>query len=418
VTETLSTTETASTEQTGTEFVYDPFAPGYAENPYPTYAHMRAEGRANLHPLGFWTLPHYADVTELLRSKNSVEDRNMGPSVFRDLIEATTGGQPTRALGLSMLDRDPPDHTRLRKLVTKVFTVRAVSALEPRVVELVDAALDRLGEAGGGDVIEALAYPLPFTVICDLLGMPETDHGALRELAGILVGSLEPVVDPARLAEIDRAGREIAERIGAAIADKRRQPGDDLLTALINAEEEGDKLTDDELVAQVTLLYVAGHETTVNLIANGTLALLRNPDQARLMRERPDLDVNAVDELLRYDSPVQMSRRITLAPYEVAGQLIPAGSFVQAGLASANRDEEFWGPDAGELRLDRANAKAHLSFGGGPHHCLGAALARLEGRVAITRLIRRFPNLELDGEVAWNGRLNLRGPSALNVRVG
>jgi cytochrome P450 len=379
---------------------------------------MRAEGAVNLHPLGFWTLSHYADVTELLRSKNSVENRNMGPSVFRDLVEATTGGQPTRALGLSMLDRDPPDHTRLRKLVTKVFTVRAVSALEPRVAELVDAALDRLGEAGGGDAIEALAYPLPFTVICELLGMPQTDHGALRELAAILVGSLEPVIDPARLAQIDRAGKEIAERIGAAIADKRRQPGEDLLTALINAESDGDKLTDDELVAQVTLLYVAGHETTVNLIANGTLALLRNPDQARLMRERPDLDVNAVDELLRYDSPVQMSRRITLAPYEVAGQLIPAGAFVQAGLASANRDEDFWGPDAGELRLDRANAKAHLSFGGGPHHCLGAALARLEGRVAITRLIRRFPDLELDGEVAWNGRLNLRGPSALNVRVG
>ncbi len=410
-------TETASTQQTGADFVYDPFAAGYAENPYPTYARMRAAGAVNLHPLGFYTLSHYADVADLLRSKNSVEDRNLGPSVLRDLIESTYGDQPERALGLSMLDRDPPDHTRLRKLVTKVFTVRAVSALEPRVVELVDAALERLEQAGGGDLIEMLAYPLPFTVICELLGMPETDHGALRELAGILVGSLEPVVDPARLAEIDRAGKEIAERIGAAIVDKRRQPGDDLLTALINAEEEGDKLTDEELVAQVTLLYVAGHETTVNLIANGTLALLRNPDQAQLLRDRADLDLNAVDELLRYDSPVQMSRRIMLAPYEVAGQTIPTGSFVQAGLAAANRDEDFWGPDAGELRLDRPNAKAHLSFGGGPHHCLGAALARLEGRVAITRLVRRFPTLELDGEVSWNGRLNLRGPAALNVRI-
>ena len=417
MTETVGS-EQASTEQAGAEFVYDPFAPGYAENPYPTYAHMRAAGPVNLHPLGFYTLSHYADVSDLLRSKNSVEDRNMGPSVFRDLVESTYGDQPERALGLSMLDRDPPDHTRLRKLVTKVFTVRAISALEPRVIELVDRALDGLEQAGGGDLIEALAYPLPFTVICELLGMPETDHAALRELAGILVGSLEPVVDPARLAEIDRAGKEIAERIGAAIADKRRQPAEDLLTALINAEEAGDKLTDEELVAQVTLLYVAGHETTVNLIANGTLALLRNPDQAQLLRDRADIDVNAVDELLRYDSPVQMSRRIMLAPYEVAGHEIPTGSFVQAGLAAANRDEDFWGPDAGELHLDRANAKAHLSFGGGPHHCLGAALARLEGRVAITRLIRRFPTLELDGEVAWNGRLNLRGPSALNVRIG
>lgn len=163
---------------------------------------------------------------------------------------------------------------------------------------------------------------------------------------------------------------------------------------------------------------MAGNETTVNLIANGTVALLRNPDQAALLRERPDLDVGAVDELLRYDSPVQMTRRIMLEPYPVGGREIPAGAFVLAGLGSANRDEEFWGPDADRLRVQRPNAKAHLSFGGGPHHCLGAALARMEGRIAITRLIREFPELAVDGEVAWNGRLNLRGPSALPVTVG
>jgi cytochrome P450 len=404
----------ASTEN----FVYDPFAPGYAENPYPTYAGMRGAGPVNIHELGFYTLPRYADVAELLRSKNSVEDRHMGPSPLRDTMEAIRGDDMQAAFGLSMLDRDPPDHTRLRKLVTKAFTVRSISALEPRVVELVDAELDKLAADGGGDLIEALAYPLPFTVICDLLGMPETDHAALRELTAILVGSLEPVVDPARLAEIERAGVEMAERISGAIRDKRRAPGDDLLTRLIDAEADGDTLTDEELIAQVTLLYAAGHETTVNLIANGTLALLNHPDQAALLRERDDLDLNAVDELLRYDSPVQMSRRITLAPYRVGDVEIPVGTFVQAGLASANRDEAFWGPDAGRLKLDRPNAKAHLSFGGGPHHCLGAALARLEGRVAITRLVRRFPDLALAGEVRWNGRLNLRGPAVLPISVG
>jgi cytochrome P450 len=402
---------------TAQDFEFNPFAPGYAEDPYPTYAALRASGRTNRHQLGFWTLSHYADVHELLRSKNSVEDRHLGPSPLRDMIESMHGDRPVRALGLSMLDRDPPDHTRLRKLVTKAFTVRSISALEPRVEQLVSDALDRLEEAGSGDLIEALAYPLPFTVICDMLGMPETDHAALRELTAILVGSLEPVVDPARLAEIDRAGREISERIAVAIEAKRREPGDDLLTRLIEAEEGGDTLTDEELVAQVTLLYAAGHETTVNLIANGTLALLRHPDQAELLRGRTDLDVTGVDELLRYDSPVQMSRRVMLAPYRVGDTEIPAGAFVQAGLASANRDEGFWGPDAGTLRLDRPNAKAHLSFGGGPHHCLGAALARLEGRVAITRLVRRFPGLRLDGDVTWNGRLNLRGPAALPIAV-
>jgi cytochrome P450 len=187
----------------------------------------------------------------------------------------------------------------------------------------------------------------------------------------------------------------VSSRIAQVIADKRRTPGDDLLTALIQAEDNGDVLTDDELTAQVVLLYVAGHETTVNLIANGTIALLRNPEQFARLAANPTLDANAVEELLRYDSPVQQSRRITLAPYEVGGRVIPAGRFVIAGLASANRDEAFWGADADQLRLDRPNAKAQVSFGGGVHHCLGAALARLEGRVALGRLVRRFPDLAL-----------------------
>ncbi len=165
------------------------------------------------------------------------------------------------------------------------------------------------------------------------------------------------------------------------------------------------------------LLYIAGHETTVNLIANGTLALLRNPDQLSLLRNQPDLAGNAVEELLRYDSPVQMSRRITLEPYSAAGTEIPAGAFVIASLAAANRDPGRWGPDADDLRLDREEARAHVSFGAGVHHCLGAALARLEGRVAIQRLVARFPDLRLDGDPVWNGRINLRGPQHLPVAV-
>lgn len=399
------------------DYVFNPFAPGFVDDPYPHYEQLRAAAPVHEHPLGFWMLSHYEDVAALLRSGNSVEESNAGPSPIRDMYEAAAGDRGRRGGGLSMLDQDPPDHTRLRRLVSKAFTPRAIGALEPRVTELVDAALRRIADAGSADLIGELAYPLPFTVISEMLGMPPTDHARLRELAGTMVRSLEPVNDPELIAAIAAADSELTARTAEVIDAKRREPGDDLLTALISAEEDGDVLSDDELVAQVVLLYVAGHETTVNLIANGVLALLRHPEQLELLRSRPERDANAVEELLRYDSPVQMSRRITLAPYPVRGHEIPAGAFVLASLASANRDDGFWGSDAGSLRLDRPDARQHVSFGGGPHHCLGAALARLEGRIAIGRLVRRFPDLALDGQVEWNGRLNLRGPVALPVSV-
>jgi cytochrome P450 len=308
-------------------------------------------------------------------------------------------------------------HTRLRKLVSKAFTPRSIAALEPEIVSLVDELLDRM--SGSVDLVDALAFPLPFAVISQMMGLPDSaDHARMRELTGTLVRSLEPVVDPQVAADIMAADQELSALASDLIAWKRANPGDDLMTALIRAEDDGDVLDDDELVAQVVLLYVAGHETTVNLIANGTLALLNHPDQLALLREQPDLAGNAVEELLRFDSPVQFSRRITLAPYEVDGRTIPQGSFVMAGLGAANRDEEQWGPDADQLRIDRPEARSHLSFGAGVHHCLGAALARLEGRIAIQRLAERFPRLALDGEVQWNGRINLRGPSTLPVTTG
>jgi cytochrome P450 len=316
-----------------------------------------------------------------------------------------------------MLDRDPPVQTRLRRLVSKAFTPRSIAALEPEVVALVDELLD--GLSGTVNLIEALAFPLPFAVISEMMGIPDSsDHARMRELTGTLVRSLEPVADPELAAQIMAADTELTDLCAEIIAWKRANPGDDLLTALIRAEDDGDVLDDDELVAQVQLLYVAGHETTVNLIGNGVLALLRNPDQYALLRRTPEIAGNAVEELLRYDSPVQQTRRITLAPYDVGGTTIPTGAFVLAGLGSANRDPDHWGPDADALRLDRSDARTHLSFGGGVHHCLGAALARLEGRVVLERLAARFPGLELAGEVVWNGRINLRGLTSLPVSVG
>jgi cytochrome P450 len=341
--------------------------------------------------------------------------RHAGPmaDVYEQVYAEKGLANPTR----SMLDLDPPDHTRLRKLVSQAFTPRTIETLTPSVEALVDEALDRIDAAGEVDLIDALAFPLPFTVISVMLGMPDTDSTRLRELSHMVVRSLEPVPDEETVRQIIDADIELVELAADAIAWKRANPGDDLLTALINAEDSGDVLTDEELRAQVILLYVAGHETTVNLIGNGMLALLRDPEQLELWRGRPDLDDNAVEELLRFDPPVQMSRRVTIEDYPVGDEVIPSGSFVIACLASANRDEAQFGPDAGRLRMDRPNARQQISFGAGVHHCLGAALARLEGRVAMSRLIRRFPDLRLAGEPEWNGRINLRGLARLPVAV-
>jgi cytochrome P450 len=397
--------------------VFDPFAPGFTDDPYPQYAKVRAQAPVCQHPFGFWLLTRYDDVSWLLRAGLSVEDRNITDRTILELREQLRGDDVPRSGGLSMLDRDPPDHTRLRRLVSKAFTPRAVQALRPRITELVEAMLDAAERQRRVDLVQALAFPLPFAVIAEMLGTPPADHERIRRLTGTLVRSLEPVADPGTASAIAAADEELAGIAADTIAWKRANPADDLLTALINAEDDGDVLDDDELIAQTLLLYIAGHETTVNLIAGGTLALLRHPDQLALLREDPALVGNAVEELLRYDSPVQASRRITLEPVTIGGATIPAGAFVMASLGSANRDEGFWGPDAAELRLRRENARQHVSFGAGPHHCLGASLARLEASIALGRLTARFPGLALDGDVTWNGRINLRGPARLPVSV-
>src|SRR6516164_7194719 len=397
--------------------LFDPFAPGFTDDPYPQYAALRAAAPVYQHPLGFWLLTCYDDVSWLLRASLSVEDRNIAAGPLVELREQMYGEQAARPRGVSMLDRDPPDHTRLRRLVSKAFTPRAVAALQPRITGLVDSMLDAAGREGRVDLVDALAFPLPFAVIAEMLGTPPADHERIRQLTGTVVRSLEPVVDPAVASAITAADSELRTIAADMIAWKRANPADDLLTALIDAEDDGDVLDDEELIAQTLLLYIAGHETTVNLIAGGTLALLRHPVQLALLRDDPALITNAVEELLRYDSPVQASRRITTEPVNISGATIPAGAFVMASLGSANRDEGFWGPDAAGLRLDRENARQHVSFGAGPHHCLGASLARLEASIALARLTARFPGLALDGQVTWNGRINLRGPAHLPVAL-
>jgi len=399
-----------------TAFVFNPFAEGFTDDPYPHYAELRENAPAHEHPLGFWILSKYDDIARLQRSAQSVDERHLTrlPSWKSDSAEL---GKRNRMMGgLSMLDQDPPGHTRLRRLVSKAFTPRSIAALEPRVESIVDSALDRIAAAGYADVVAELAFPLPFSVISQLLGIPVVEHTRLRELTALLVLGLEPLPDPELQSRIRAANEELLAMVGDLTRWKRDHPAEDVLTALIAAEHEGDVLGEDELVAQVMLLYIAGHETTVNLVAGGILGLLRNPAQARLLREDPDLAPNAVEELLRYDSPVHLMRRITREPFQAGEREVPAGVFVIACLAAANRDPDHFGADADELRVGRPNAHQNLSFGAGIHHCLGAALARMEARIAVGRFVRRFPDAE-PVNVRWNGRINVRGPAELTVSV-
>jgi cytochrome P450 len=408
-------------EQVGTvdPIGLNPFEPGFAENPYPQYRRLREADPVHRTPFGPFALTRWADVHQLLRDPStSVEDRNVTGETMR-LAVVEAGPEREERGTKAILNIDPPDHTRLRKLVSKAFTPRTVEQLRPRVQEMVDGLLDDLAARSGTvDLISELAFPLPFAVISELLGMPAGNRAQLRDWSHTLTQILDPILAMTNTDAIFEASDRMTEVVTAAIEWKRGRPDDDdLFNALLRAEDGGDVLSDRELIDNVMLLYLAGHETTVNLIGNGMHALLRNPVQLERLQADPTLDTNAIEELLRYDSPVQFSRRIALKPMEIGGQAIESGEFVMTGLGAANHDPEKFGPDADELDLGRPTAREHVSFGSGVHHCLGAALARLEGQVAIGTLVRRFPDMKLDGEPQWNGRIILRGPDRLPVVV-
>ena len=390
--------------------MFNPFEPGYVENPYPQFTALRDQDPVHQTPFGTYYVTRHADVVQLLRDPlMSVSDANAAPTPLDAVREEALGDQRQGAPPLSMLQRDPPDHTRLRRLVSRIFTPRRISALAPRIQQLVDGRLDALAADGGGDVIDGLAFPLPFDVISEMLGMPDTDRDQIRDWSSTVVRSLEPVVDPEIMRAIADAGTNLDALIRDVIDWKRANPDDGLLTKLIDAEEDGDVLDDDELTAQVLLLFVAGHETTVNLIGNGIQALLRNPEQLAKLRAEPGLIEGAVEEFLRYDSPVQMSRRINLTDLDLHDKTIPKGTFIVAALAAANRDPRQFGDSADQLDITRADAREHVAFGGGAHYCLGAALARLEAQTAIGSLVNRFASIEPRADAVYNGRINLRG---------
>jgi len=391
---------------------FNPLSPDFIRDPYPFYHRLRAQAPIYHTPIGFYLASRYEDAAAILRDKRFGKDfddhiaRRFGPNVFDEPVYESVRHW--------MLVRDPPDHTRLRGLVTKAFTARTVEDMRPRIQQIVDVTLDRVAAKGHMDVMREFAYQLPVTVICEMLGIPKEDQAMFLENTGQGGRLLDPV--PLSRAELDSANE--AHLAQAAYFKRlfelrRREPGDDLTTQLVQAEEEGSKLSEAELTANIMLLFGAGHETTVNLIGNGLLALHRHPDQLDLLKRDPSLMPNAIEEFLRYDSSVQMTGRTALEDIEIGGVNIARGETILCLLGAANRDPTMF-PDPDRLDITRRNIRP-LSFGGGIHFCLGAQLARIEGEIALNSLLARLPDLRLDAPEApsWRPTFVLRGLTTL-----
>jgi cytochrome P450 len=397
--------------------LFNPLAPEFIRDPYPHYARLRATDPMHQTAFGSFVASRHAEVSLVLRDKRFGKDfaertiRRYGPRSMEEPV--------FRSMSHWMLQKDPPDHARLRGLVVKAFTARRVEDMRPRIQQVVDQTLDRITPQGRMDLIEDFAFRLPVTIICDMLGIPEEQ----RELfyTGSRDGGrlLDPVpLSPEEIAK-GNAGSLMAAMYFQQLFDlRRKQPGDDLITQLVQAEEDGSKLSNEELTANIILLFGAGHETTVNLIGNGLLALHRNPDQLALLKANPALITNAIEEFLRYDSSVQMSARVALEDIDdLGGKKIPKGENVLCLLGSANHDPAVYPDRPGRLDIARPNVKP-LSFGGGIHFCLGAQLARIEAEIAIASLLRRLPDLRLDDaeNPQWRPTFVLRGLKELPAR--
>ena len=396
----------------------DLFDPAFKVNPYPTYARLRSTAPVHRAALpdgrGVWLITRYDDVLAVLKDERFVKDwrKVMTPEQL-DQVPAIP--EVMKPLSRNMLDTDPPDHERLRALVSKAFTPRLIERMRGRVQAITDALLDTVEGQGEMDLIDDYAFPLPVTVIAELLGVPSEDRDRFRQWSDAAVSGnatqeyMEKILIPHMQAFTDY--------LLAMFEEKRKNPKDDLVSALVQAEEAGDKLSEDELLGMVFLLLIAGHETTVNLIGNGVLALLEHPEQLRRLRDDPSLIKSAVEELLRYDGPVETStERFAGEDVAIGGTIIPKGEMVLVVIAAADRDPERF-PEPDTLDIARMENK-HLAFGKGIHHCLGAPLARMEGQIAIGTLIERMPSLRLKGSpdsLSWRPGMVLRGLKALPV---
>jgi cytochrome P450 len=400
------------------ELGFDPADPAFIADPYPVYRRLREDHPILWNPAtNQWLLSRHADVNRLLR------DRRLGRTYLHQSTHAEMGRPdppdwhaPFHELNdAGILDMEPPDHTRLRRLVLKAFTPRTVEAMRESIAAIVDGLIDDFGAAGEVDLIAQFAEPLPVTVIAELLGVPEADRHLLRPWSAdiCLMYELDPPEAAAKKAV--QASLEFGTYLRDLLAERRRRPGDDLISALAAVVDDGDTLTETELIGTCVLLLNAGHEASVNGAGNGWWTLFRHPDALAQLRAEPSLLPSAIEELLRYDTPLSLFERWVLEPIEVEGVAIPRGDEVALLFGSANRDPDvFDRADALDLARD---PNPYLSFGAGIHYCLGAPLAKLELGIAFESLLRRVPNMELAEPPRWKPTFVLRGLQALQVRV-
>ena len=397
---------------------FDPAAAPFRADPFPVYRWLRDEDPAHWNPhLKAWVLTRYEDVKRVCLDERMSSDR------LRPFFASLPGGEAARMaeliriLTLWMVFRDPPEHTRLRRLASRVFHVRSMQALRPNVEAIAAWLLERIGERPGFDFIGDFAGPLPALVIIDMLGAPRSELARLKRLSdemALFIGSAR--VSEAKYPRAEAATREMAELFRGLIAERRAAPREDLLSRLVHLEDDGERLSEDELVATCVLLLFAGHETTTHHLANGLLALTRFPAEMAKLRRSPGLAAAAVEELLRYDGPIGAQVRIVQEPQTLHGKSMQRGDRVFLMLNSANRDPRAF-PEPDRLDLER-NGVAHLTFGFGPHICLGFPLARLEGQVALPAVLARWREIEVeDAPREWIDSLVLRGMKSLPLRV-
>ena len=399
------------------------FSPGHRADPYPAYRRWRESAPIAEPVPGFLVLSGHEACSQVLR------DPAFGHAEPGADVPGPMGGSRARGESSTLLDErgrpvisflglNPPDHTRLRRLVSKAFTARTVAGLVPRVEQITAELLDDALERGEVDLLTALAEPLPVRVISEMLGVPAADHDRFAAWSHAMARGTDPafLLSEEQQARIRTAREQYVDYFRELTAQRRRHPGEDLLSALVSVSDAGDTLTENELLVTCTLLLTAGHETTVNLIGNGTLALLRHPDQLAALRADPGIVETAVEELLRYDSPVQLTARQALSDTVVGDVEVSAGTVALILVGAANRDPAAH-PDPDRLDLTRPPSR-HLAFGQGIHFCLGAPLARAEGRIALRELTRRAPGLRATGEPEWKENITLRGMARLPVALG
>lgn len=396
---------------------FNPFLREYRENPYPHYRALRQSAPVYFSPsMRGWILSRYADIERALQDPRLGVDRTQA-KMFKSLdLFGALSPEFGAVVFTTLLMQDPPNHTRLRRLVNKAFTPRVVEQQRGRVQEVVDGLLDRVEARGSMNLVNDLAYPLPVTVIAEMLGVPTKDHAHFKEWSDTLTVLLDPLQAEGGMAPAERAFAELSSYMRGIFAARREQPCEDLISALVSVEEGGEKLTETELLSLVTLILGAGHETTTNLIGNAVMALLQHPAERRRLQDDPSLIRSAVEEFLRFDSPVQLTDRVAKEDLEIDGQRIRKGELVGLILGAANRDPEKF-PDPDRLDLGRQD-NDHIAFGHGVHFCLGAQLARVEAQVAIHSLLEKFPDLRGPlAPVEWKRSIVLRGPMEVALKV-